>query len=99
MFKLLVAGAFILLPCTHPSLFSADSDFQIIRVRKLRSNAYFPDLTLYQESLFITYRQANHHTDKSHGKVVVLKSDDGGNTWPQAARLVMPRADLRDQVV
>jgi hypothetical protein len=72
-------------------------NLSILRVRKIRMNAYFPDIVLYKGSLFISYREACAHSDSaSLGRVVILKSEDDGESWVEAALLWMPGADLRD---
>lgn len=72
-------------------------NLSILRVRKICMNAYFPDIVFYKESMFISYREACAHSDSaSLGRVVILKSEDDGESWEEAAILFMPGADLRD---
>jgi hypothetical protein len=74
-----------------------DLDLSILRVRKIRRHAYFPDITEYKGSLFISYREACGHSDSaSLGRVVILKSEDDGESWEDAAILWISGADLRD---
>jgi hypothetical protein len=69
----------------------------ILRVREIRKNAYFPDIVFYKGTMFISYREATAHSDSaSLGRVVILKSEDDGESWKEAALLSMPGADLRD---
>ena len=75
----------------------SELNLSILRVRKIRMNAYFPDIVFYKGSIFISYREACAHSDSaSLGRVVILKSEDDGESWEEAALLWMPGADLRD---
>ena len=72
-------------------------NLSILRVRKIRMNAYFPDIVFYKGSMFISYREASAHSDSaSLGRVVILESEDDGESWEEAAILFMSGADLRD---
>ena len=72
-------------------------NLSILCVRKIRTNAYFPDIIFYKGSMFISYREACAHSDSiSLGRVVILKSKDDGESWEEAAILWMPGVDLRD---
>ena len=55
----------------------SELNLSILRVRKIRMNAYFPDIVFYKGSIFISYREACAHSDSaSLGRVVILKSED-----------------------
>jgi hypothetical protein len=72
-------------------------NLSILRVREIRKDAYFPDIVFYKGTMFISYREASAHSDStSLGRVVILESEDDGESWEEAAILLMPGADLRD---
>jgi len=75
---------------------AADLTLKLFRVRKLRPNAYFPDITRHQGAMIATYREASEHSDRAFGKVVILKSDDDGESWKNVALLELQKTDLRD---
>jgi len=72
-----------------------DLPLQINRVRKLRENAFYGDITVFKGTMLVTFRDSTTHEGPG-GKVTVLESRDEGTTWRPAATLEKPGFSLFD---
>lgn len=64
-------------------------------VRSSDNHLAFPDLCLYKDVWFVTYRESDAHVGGSFAKIKVLKSDDFIN-WVEINSFEIPGYDLRD---
>ncbi len=55
----------------------------------------FTDITVFEDQLFVCFREGEHHVFGADGQVRIIASSDG-ETWESKALLVLEGIDLRD---
>jgi len=68
---------------------------KLLRVRRLRENAFYGDIAEHQGALLAAFRDSTTHEGPG-GKATILRSTDEGETWRPAATLGVEGSSLFD---
>ena len=69
----------------------------IVAGRTYQDNVFFPSIVrLHNGELLVVYRATPSHSSKTPGKIMCIRSKDGGNTWSRPEVIIDTPHDDRD---